>query len=117
MSACRVCGRALDDMGTCVCATRRAAPPPPAPWSWLTEEESDALRTALHALRKLPLRAFGALERDEILDQLDAAAALANVVEELLAELPRRRLRADPAKEDVALFLGGSRAARGDDAS
>lgn len=40
---------------------------------------------------------------------LSTAAILANVVEELLVELPRRRPREDQAKADIALFLGGAR--------
>jgi hypothetical protein len=31
---CRVCGRELDDCGTCVCATLPAPRPAPAEWSW-----------------------------------------------------------------------------------
>lgn len=75
---------------------------------WLTPAEVERLRTTLGELRgheAPPPRLRGSSWSD----WMDAAAALANVVEELLVELHRRRPLPAPEVEDVALYLGGCR--------
>lgn len=100
---CRVCGRELDDCGTCVCVT---SPAPRSPdWSWVTKEEVISLRLALHEVRQIEvLRVLEGpgLTQEEAAKWRGAAAVLANVVEELLADIFRRR-PPDEAQDDVFL--------------
>lgn len=115
MPPCRVCGRALDDFGTCVCVAFPTAPPAPVAWSFVTKPEVNALRSALHALRGAEVtHGVRSWPPVDVKGYFSTASVLANVVEELLVELPRRRPREDQASADVALFLGGARS-RGDD--
>jgi hypothetical protein len=93
-----------------VCATFPAARPGPVAWSWLTKQEAVDLRAALHALRAAEVvEGFRAWPPANVREYAGKANALANVVEELLVELPRRQPPGDPAGDDVVLHLGGAR--------
>lgn len=116
MSACRVCGRALDDCGTCVCVTFPAAPRPPAPWSWLTKDEAIALRDALNMVRITlvtpdTVADFRGPFGERLREYVDRAHQLADVVEQLLAGLHHRRpyQGVEYPEDDVTLHLGGAR--------
>lgn len=120
-ASCRVCGRQVEvsDSGQpmpCVCVAFPAPARPPARWSWLTKAEALALRDALNMVRitrVTPATAgdFQGPADERLREYVERSYQLADVVEQLLAELHHRRpyQGVEYPEDDVTLHLGGAR--------